>query len=317
MKYGKYTFLCVFDDNAALPPYKGSTLRGIFGHALKKVVCALKKQDCADCLLAQQCIYPSIFENTIHSDQHNSAKRTVQPPHPYVIEPPDDTKTNFQKGDNLNFVILLFGKANEYLPYFIYAFDQMGQIGIGKRIDGKRAGFFLKQVMVNEALIYDRKDGKIRKQPALYDLVVNPDSILQTDQEMIINLQLSTPLRLKYHNSLKAELPFHILARAMLRRASTLLANHDGLEPALDYQGMVKRAKEVTIKKADISWFDWRRYSNRQDQEMLMGGMIGSIEYQGKLAEYLPLINFCEKVHIGKQTTFGLGKITLEKVKEL
>ncbi|HOU51750.1 MAG TPA: CRISPR system precrRNA processing endoribonuclease RAMP protein Cas6 [Smithella sp.] len=317
MHYGRYIFKCVFDDNAVLPPYKGSTLRGIFGHALKKVVCALKKQDCADCLLAQRCIYTSIFESTIHPNHNISVRRVVHPPHPYVIEPPDDAKTNYQKDDVLNFVILLFGKANECLPYFIYAFDQMGQIGIGKRIDGKRASFVLKQVLVNEDLIYDQKDGKIRKQPALDNIAIEPDSVLQCDQEMIIKLKLSTPLRIKYHNNLKAELPFHILVRAMLRRISSLSESHDGVEPALDYRGMVSRAEKVTIEQSDLSWFDWRRYSNRQEQEMLMGGMIGSIEYRGKLSEYLPLINFCEKVHIGKQTTFGLGKVVLENVQKI
>lgn len=193
----------------------------------------------------------------------------------------------------------------------------MGQIGIGKKIDGKRAGFSLKQVLVNEALIYDQKDGKILKQPALDNIAIEPDSVLQGEQEMIIKLQLSTPLRLKYHNNLKAELPFHVLVRAMLRRISSLLESHDGSEPALDYRGMVSRAEKVTTEQSDLSWFDWRRYSNRQEQEMLMGGMIGSIEYRGKLSEYLPLIKFCERVHIGKQTTFGLGKMMMEKVKEI
>jgi len=37
--YGKYAFSCILLDDAHLPPFKGSTFRGVFGHALKKVVC--------------------------------------------------------------------------------------------------------------------------------------------------------------------------------------------------------------------------------------------------------------------------------------
>jgi len=34
----------------------------------------------------------------------------------------------------------------------------------------------------------------------------------------------------------------------------------------------------------------------------------------GKLGEYFPLIDFSEKVHLGKNTSFGLGKIKAEVV---
>jgi CRISPR/Cas system endoribonuclease Cas6 (RAMP superfamily) len=44
---------------------------------------------------------------------------------------------------------------------------------------------------------------------------------------------------------------------------------------------------------------------------MLMGGMTGEIVYEGNLAEFMGLLRFCEQVHIGKQTTFGLGRIAL------
>jgi hypothetical protein len=35
MQYGKYQFSCFFETEAELPPYKGSTFRGVFGIALK------------------------------------------------------------------------------------------------------------------------------------------------------------------------------------------------------------------------------------------------------------------------------------------
>ncbi|MBW1746401.1 MAG: CRISPR system precrRNA processing endoribonuclease RAMP protein Cas6, partial [Deltaproteobacteria bacterium] len=47
---------------------------------------------------------------------------------------------------------------------------------------------------------------------------------------------------------------------------------------------------------------------------MLMGGMTGSVIFEGKIGEYLPLIEFCSKVHLGKQTSFGLGKIKAERI---
>jgi hypothetical protein len=42
---------------------------------------------------------------------------------------------------------------------------------------------------------------------------------------------------------------------------------------------------------------------------MLMGGIIGYVTYKSVLKEYAPILRFCEKVHVGKASTFGLGKI--------
>jgi len=51
MLYGKYLFTCLLQDDAILPYYKGSTFRGVLGKALRDVVCALKRETCAECLL--------------------------------------------------------------------------------------------------------------------------------------------------------------------------------------------------------------------------------------------------------------------------
>ncbi len=133
MRYGKYLFSSIFQQEAMLPEYKGSTFRGVFGHALKLVACALKRQVCADCLLRERCIYALVFELPAARNDEGR-KRIAAPPHPYVIEPPEELKLDYKKGESFNFTILLFGKANDYLPYFIYAIEEMGRLGIGRRV---------------------------------------------------------------------------------------------------------------------------------------------------------------------------------------
>ena len=44
-KYARFQFLLQATDRLYLPEYKGSALRGGFGHAFKKVVCALKEKE--------------------------------------------------------------------------------------------------------------------------------------------------------------------------------------------------------------------------------------------------------------------------------
>lgn len=313
MKYGLYKFTCVFESDAHLPPYKGSTLRGIFGHALKKVVCALKKQDCKECLLAERCIYPTVFEIPAKVNEITGRKRIAQPPHPYVIEPPADAKTRYQKGDRLDFSMLLFGESCDNLAYFIYAFEQIGSVGIGKRVNHDSGTFQLAEVISDDGVIYSKSDLKIRKQPENLELTAQSLTEVTDAGLFDIELELITPLRLKYQNGLKADLPFDVLTRAMLRRISSLFEYHGEGEPYLDYRRLVACAKKVAVKEAHIGWYDWRRFSNRQEQAMMMGGIIGKIKYKDVPGEYLPLLRFCELAHLGKATTFGLGKIKMKQ----
>ena len=310
MLFGKYEFRCCFESKARLPAYKGSTFRGVFGHALKSIVCALKRRTCDQCLLKTQCIYALVFE-THHAIPPPQGLRIVAPPHPFVIEPPTTKKTDFSDGDTFDFNLILFGQINRNLPYFIYAFDRMGRIGIGKKINGRRGRFVLKAVEQDGHTLYSGEDQRLHMNNDFPRLTLKQPEKLSNPNGSRLKITLKTPLRLKYQNHLSAELPFHVLVRAMLRRTDTLLQCYGDEAPDLDFKGLVQRAQSVRMveSESDLHWFDWQRYSQRQDQKMLMGGILGSVTYEGALGEFLPLIEFCEKTHLGKQTAFGLGEI--------
>jgi len=307
MLYGKYRFSCRLENDAVLPFYKGSTFRGVFGIALKKVVCALKRQECQSCLLKSRCLYAQVFETSL-AVEPPAGLRISAVPHPFVIEPPLIDTTGFEAGSVLDCNLILFGDVNRSLPYFIYAFDRMGKIGIGKKINGKRAGFILEKVYNGRQVIYDSADQNLKLHEAFESLDLSKQGE-SSNAGLRLKVTLETPLRLKFENRIHADLTFHILIRTALRRISTLFACYGDGEPAFDYQGLVKKAEKVRIVDNGLKWFDWRRYSNRQNQSMLMGGMLGTVTYKGDLGGYLPVLNLCSKLHIGKQTSFGLGKI--------
>jgi len=310
MLYGNYTFACHFETDAVLPAYKGSTFRGAFGMALKRVVCVLKRQECPECLLKERCLYTCVFETRLVSG--NGVGRNTALPHPFVLEPPHTEKTAFQVGDRLDCVLILFGEINKSLPYIVYAFEQMGKFGLGKRINGNRGRFAVESISTGNGEIYRSETGRLQTS-GTWDELVPPAAAEGTDETVRLKVNLQTPLRLKFENRLQAELPFHLLVRAALRRVSALFACYGGGEPKLDYKGLVQEAEKVRTVANDLRWFDWRRYSNRQEHDMLMGGMIGKITYEGRLGRFLPLLETCAKVHIGKQTSFGLGKIKIRE----
>lgn len=310
MLVGIYEFNCTLQSETVLPPYKGSTFRGAFGVALKRAVCAIKHTECYSCILNSRCIYAQTFEtgNCVTKDSRSSAP---SPPSPYIIEPPLESSTFYKAGSPFKFSLMLFGEVNKSLPYFVYAFEIMGDTGIGKKIKEHRGRFVLDTVVCEGDVIYDSNSKKL-KSPAPKELLLEDSDKNSNFCEVKINFL--TPLRLKHNNEFSSKLPFHVLVRAMLRRVSSLFENFGAGEPKLDYRGLIARSESICIKSANLHWHDWERYSNRQETAMLMGGLMGSITYSGDLAAYIGLIKLCQTLHIGKQTSFGLGLFEYETI---
>lgn len=309
MQIGQYQFHILFTTPAVLPEFKGSMLRGGFGRCLKSVCCALRKKDCTDCLLSPTCIYKLIFETTAQPNDNIPARNRVSaPPHPYVLQPPLTTQRTFQVGDCLDFGLILFGAANSFLPHIIYAFERLGETGLREGARTGSAQFTLENIRSGDTVIYDGSRKFMDRNLPLTDIGLKDSS----DQPVTnLTVRLLSPLRLKQHNQFQDSLPFHVLVRAALRRISTLENAHGRGEPDLDYADLVKRAAGIAIKRSECRWRDLTRYSSRQNTIMLLGGLQGTITYEGDLTEYLPLLQYCEKAHLGKQTAFGLGRVEI------
>lgn len=308
MIFGRYRFIIRLKDDAILPYYKGSTFRGVLGHALKRVVCALQRQECSTCLLRTNCTYALVFE-TAHAVALPDGSRVSSAPPPMVLQPPGTTCHEFKKGETLECTLLLFGQINRNLPYFIYAFEQMGRIGIGRSVNGRRSQFVLESVTSEDRSLtfYSRDNPAITLPEEVLNLIIgekceNPGSR--------ITMEIHTPLRIIARQAPVARLPFPLLMRTMLRRVTSLLNVYGEGEPDLDYAGLVALSEEISISANSLKWFDWKRYSSTQDRKMFMGGLIGTIEYQGDFAPFLPVMRMAEKVHIGKNSAFGLGKVS-------
>lgn len=303
MLFEKYRLKIQFHEDARIPAYKGSTLRGGLGAALKTVMCGSIKRVCEDCRLFSRCLYARTFET---GPGTSASPHTPAPPHPYVIEPPLTRQTDYAASDEMEFGLLLFGKANDFLAFFLHAADLMGRRGIGRGRDGG-ATFGLVSVRDdNGDVIFDPETGRLLGDPRPRQLAVPME---HPDGQGSLSISFATPFRLKYMNHLQDDLPFHVLVRAMLRRISGLFAHHGNGEPNLDYKGLVHRAMSIATSSHDLRWQDWERYSNRQKSRMLLGGIIGVVTYTDVPGEYLPLLSLAKLVHLGKQTSFGLGLI--------
>ncbi|PIE66296.1 MAG: CRISPR-associated protein Cas6 [Desulfobacterales bacterium] len=295
---------CRFLTTAILPSFKGSTLRGSFGHALKSVVCTLRNQQCNECLLNSTCAYSLIFATEKIKDDMVSAR-----PHPYILTPPMSEKRLYNKGDTFSFGLTLLGSATTFLPHIIYCLEEMGRQGLGKKTAQQEGRFTIVTVSTGETVIY--REDKKELLPARHEQVEVND---HNESVSTLLIQLRTPLRLKDRNTFVRRLTFLHLVRAALRRIRILEISYGDTDIFFDYKRLCSNAEEIALVSDNTHWKDYQRYSNRQKHRMLLGGVMGSLIFKGDMGVYLPFFRYIEKVRLGKQTAFGLGRISFEVI---
>jgi hypothetical protein len=340
MLMGRYRFHAEFIDPAMPSAFMGVDFRGAFGPALKRVVCALKHADCADCLLHRRCLYPHVFEGVLRKNRraHRSDRdgpsfpvgrmpgrplmivarpdreRRTGAPHPCVIEPPEDAPARIRPRETFVCSLLLFGRANESIPYFIQAFEQMGRMGLGRPVEGRRARFRLIGVRADDRVLYAGEGQPILDEPVaqdlrkrlLYDLATAPSPASGR-----LTVRLRTPLKLTSVDPDDASLPFPVLIRETLGRIASLCHAFGNGAPALDGPRLMETASSVRTLSGTLRPFDSSPAAPRQGREMMRGARTGEATYVGPLAVFIPLLRFVEQVHLGEETLFGLGRIEL------
>jgi hypothetical protein len=328
----RYHFVLEAIEPLHLPPFKGSALRGGFGHTFKRLVC-LQPRPCGEhCVLGNACPYGYIFETSPPAD--SEALRTIREvARPFVIQPPHDPRTEIPTGERLTFGLVLIGQGINYLPYFVAAFRELGRQGLGRARSKYRLLALDAILTLSPTLplsgggsaplslpgrgaggegvpipIYRAEDDMIRTANATIsgDAITAHAATLPPDR---ITLDFLTPTRLKHQGRwVEAGPPFHVLVKTLLGRISSLSYFHCGHKLETDFRGLIDRAEAVHMAQSQTSWQDWSRFSGRQKQRVEMGGLVGRVTYAGNLRDYLPLLALGEWVHVGKGTVFGNGR---------
>ncbi|RKX59699.1 MAG: CRISPR-associated protein Cas6 [Thermodesulfobacteriota bacterium] len=286
---------CEPEDELYLPLFKGSSFRGVLGRTLKNALCVLKTyQECRQCPIYLKCYYAYIFETIPDPKKIAPFNLHKYPsiPHPFVIEPPEEKKTLYKKGETFSLKIILIGKAVAYEPHFILAMRLAGEHGIGK---GNR-----------RFVITDYFSTGILNQSITFDLSTQKSNNNKLSK---ITFEFVTPLRLVYQKKLVKILEFHHIIRALLRRISILYYFHVSEDmPPIPAKELINLSENIKTLQYDLKWFDWERYSYRQNRRMILGGLVGQIVFEGNLSPFHDLIKAGEIFHCGKNTSFGLGK---------
>lgn len=296
-----------------LPVHAGSTIRGGFGRAFRRIGCAASALGTDRCSLGEHCPYHYVFETPVPAGSHILAKVGTAP-RPFVIEPPRDGQGAYEAGMLLTVGLVLIGRAIDYLPHFIFGFEELGRSGLGRG----RSRFRLEGVASvpaegRRAPLYDGRAQRLTSGPQgvpVIDLARVADVAPST-----VTLRFLSPTCLQHGGRMapSGDFHFHVLMRNLLRRVNFLNYFHCGGDLMDNPGGLLAAAREVETVEIRLRHVAWERYSARQDQRVPMSGLVGQVTYRGDLAPFWPWLVAGELVHVGSGATFGLGRYRIER----
>jgi len=266
-------------DDVTIPRNnKGNVLRGAFGSIFKSLCCGPVCRTCRECPLNSCCPYAAIFEpSPPPGSERLSANQDI--PRPFVFRPPEESKTRFTPSEMLSFELLLFGKASDYLAYFVVAFRELSERGFGVG----RGRCRLRSIMTQEGL---------KRWKAVYtdgDQCVRPAAPSTTARELIaapvqdvqeISIEFLTPTDLK-HNGQQVRTPeFHHVIKRVRDRINAIGWFYAGAILDLDFAEFGKRAEAVQCIEAGTQWLDRERYSTRRHQRHPLSGFVGRAQFE-------------------------------------
>ena len=308
----RYRFTAIALQPLPLPDYAGSLLRGQFGAALRNVACMTRQPTCPGCPLLQTCPYTRIFEAPPPPKGQHPLQDFSQIPNAYVLEPPTPGARLLAAGDLLEFNIVLVGHACDQLALVVFAMQRALSQGLTRQ----RIPVALQRVDWLDAHgtaqpIWSHTQPTLAAHTVMLDVPTLPPAI------EAITLHIHTPMRLQSQGQpLRVDqLSPRALVAAVARRAALLMEFHAGQSGWGDAARQVTHLSGVLADTRDLHWFDWTRYSSRQQQEMTLGGVLGRWTLRGSseaLAAIWPWLWLGQWLHVGKNATMGMGGYTLD-----
>jgi hypothetical protein len=328
----RYRFTATALQPLALPDYAGSLLRGQFGAALRDVACMTRQASCTACPLLQTCPYARVFEAPPPPKGQHALQDFSQIPNAYIIEPPAPGARVLATGEALVFHLVLIGHALEQLALIVFALQRALAQGLTRR----RVPLELAQVDWLDAQstahpIWTLQHPTLAAHPATLCYPAKPQETESAIKNIAgqaciqgsrgikgtqITLQINTPLRLQLQGKPLgvAQLNPRALIAALARRSALLMEFHAGQSGWGEAARRITQTSETLTDTRELAWFDWTRYSSRQQQEMTLGGVLGAWTLHGStesLAEIEPWLWLGQWLHAGKNATMGLGGYTL------
>ncbi len=312
IRYVDLTFRLRILEDTTLPREKCSALRGGMGQMLLEQSC-IRDRNCEACDFQKECLVNRILYSQ-YEIQPKFASRGDSIG--YVMEC-NDHREYFYSGDMLEFHLLLYGKTIVYFTQILQAFFMLGQVGLGK----KKAKYDILSVkneqgdlVADDHCIFLQNLG-IRtiaeyvkgRQETFKSLKSRKDNEIEDEDRKYI-LKFQTPTTIKYQGKFLQQFHGEAIVRSVIRRIYSFDC-FEGIDIPLMEAEEVLRIKYQKVKYAAVT-----RYSSRAKSKMDLKGIYGEVILENISDEMIILLLAAERLHIGKNSSFGFGKYMLQSM---
>ena len=335
----KATFCATTD--VTLTDCKGSTLRGMFKTALKRVCCPYSSTQCSNCTRAQECAYGLITEH-----RTKTGENTVLP---YAINCSTLKPNAYSKDEELSFDLVLVGRAIAYLPHIIASLSAWDLLDVG------RFQPLIRQWEIERYGPPSRWSGKIRpkgrlrlekveqvsgdgihplygarrpfKMPVVDTLSCEPGI---DDGKWRVKLNFLAPTRItrrvvdedgkKKKKKLiqPGDMDFHLFFNSIRTRFYGLcvhFGNENVIPPGETLEDAESLVKAVIVSENGLKMEKIRRYRGNMTKWTHLDGFVGPVTLENIPGSLIPWILAGELLHIGRFPTLGYGEYRAEYIR--
>lgn len=300
IRYVDLKFVLSVAEDCRLPMHKTSALRGGMGQMLLRQNC-IRDGECEDCDFENECMVRRLMY----------AKFDIQPRFAsrgdsmgYVLQC-SNKKEVFREGEKLEFHLLLYGKLIVHFSQFLQAFYMLGQVGLGQE-----------RVRYNIIKVENEKGELVVKGDQVYLQRLGIRTIREYVEDRFQYMKKNgcenkisfyTPVSLKYDGKLLEEFHAEAVFRSVLRRIYSFHC-FEGIDiPLMEVDEELPEIVHQNVRVEVIP-----RYSSTMRKKMSLKGIRGDV-----LFDYLPdslllILLAGEKLHIGKNTSFGFGQFVVK-----
>ncbi len=127
------------------------------------------------------------------------------------------------------------------------------------------------------------------------------------------------PLRLKVKDKIIRPHQFSAVdfGQSLLRRYFQLLSVHENHSKASQYSSeeisyLHALCSSLSFENAHFKWYEWFRFSNRQNKKIPMSGLVGEAVLRGRgLSLLWSWLWLGQWLHVGKGAVMGMGAYSL------
>lgn len=309
-------------DPLRLPFHAGSLLRGAIGRALRRVGCARTPACAQACAAPGRCAYSRLFDppppGGIGSEgttaiaatapRHPLLSATTRSPAPLVPIFPPPGATSLGAGDRLRLGFRLLGHAADDAERLRAALGAIEELALGR----DRGRLALAEVVerCSPGMIIEVPSTPPATGEAAGDAMEGrPDPVCETVRRRLA-ITFDTPAWLERNGRLDTSLDFVSLFTSAWRRLTTLALLYGDWSPDDDatFARLRPHAQAVRTTARRLRVLTWERRSDAGGQQHPMRGLLGEMTCEGPMDAFLPLLRAAALVHVGKSTSFGLGR---------